>query len=165
MGITDIVHDDHVLRLGLCRNVVIPAWFNPPTVAHVRAMGRAIDNLARRHGPDFGMFDVIVEGTPKFSDDVRHELGKLVADPKSQGHGAAHVLVLPGFAGVAVRAFLSTIFLVSRGASPNKVFAELRAGAAWLAPRLSTGREAWTTDEILAAQAEVTRLHERPPAP
>jgi hypothetical protein len=59
--------------------------------------------------------------------------------------------------GVAARAFLSTVLLLGRSPSPNKVFREPADAAAWLAPLATTAREAWTPDQILAAFAEVAR--------
>ena len=64
---------------------------------------------------------------------------------------------LGGFAGIATKAFMSTLFLVGRGTKSNKVFGDLRSAARWLAPRLSAGKERWTEDEILAEEEALGR--------
>ena len=152
-----ILHDDAILRLAVSRNVVFMVWLNAPEPGQVRAMGRALGTIATRYASDFGIFVVAEAGTPNFGDEIRGELAKLVRDPRLQGSGAAYAILVNGFAGVATRAFLSTIFLVARGASPNKVFSDVPAAAAWLAPRVSQGRERWTSTELLEGIASVSR--------
>jgi hypothetical protein len=156
MNRTEILQDEAVLRLGISRNLVICAWRDAPSASDVQAMSRAITRTARKYPGDFGVYSAVLRGTPKFSDEVRAELGKVVTDPNAQGRGAAHVIVLDGFAGTATRAFLNTIFLVGRAHASNKVFADHASAAAWLAPRLSAGQESWTVPQLLAAQGDVT---------
>ena len=157
MSRTELLHDDSCLRLGVCRNVVITAWLDAPAVAHARAMGRAILSVSNRYGQDFGVLNTIVGGTPHIADDFRAEIVRIVRDDRLRGHGAAHVVAIGGLGGVAIRAFLSTVFLVGRASSPNKVFSDPRAGATWFAPMLSAGREKWTVDAMLRAFEEVAR--------
>jgi hypothetical protein len=152
----EILHDDAILRLGVSRNVILTVWFNAPEPSQVRAMGRALGTIATRYASDFGIFVVAESGTPNFKDEIRGELAKIVRDPRLQGSGAAYAILVNGFAGVATRAFLSTIFLVARGSSPNKVFSDVAPAAAWLAPRVSQGRERWTSMDLLQAIASVT---------
>lgn len=161
MARTEIVHDDGVLRVGACRNLLIPTWYGSPEGTHIRAFGRAILSVSNRYAGDVGVFDMIASGTPRFTDLVRDELVKLLRDPRTQGRGSAHVVLLSGLSGVATRSFLSTALLLSRSSVPTKVFGETRAAAAWLAPILSKGKEAWTAEQILAAHAEI----EKKPAP
>ena len=158
MARTEIVHDDACLRLGVCRNLVVNAWLESPTGIHAKAMGKAILDTATRSRMNFGVLNAIVAGTPRFTDDFRDEIVKVLRDPRVQGSGSAHIVTLGGFGGVAVRAFLSTVLLLGRSASPNKVFSDPRAAAVWLAPLLSTGGERWTSEEILTAYAEVARV-------
>jgi hypothetical protein len=120
-------------------------------------MARAVFGNANRYRRDCGVLNLLLDGRPNFRDDVREELVKLMRDPRVQGKGAAHVILVPGLAGSAARAFISTLFLLSRSPSPNKVFAQLEAGATWLAPLLSTGREVWSPEDILAVHAEIAR--------
>jgi hypothetical protein len=120
-------------------------------------MRRALVAAAQRYPADFGVFNVVAAGTPNFKDEVRSEMAKIVADPGLQGHGAAHAVLLDGFAGIATKAFMSTLFLIGRGTKSNKVFGDLRSAAAWLAPRLSAGKEQWTAGDILAADDALGR--------
>ncbi len=80
---------------------------------------------------------------------------RVLRDPRFQGRGSAHVLELGGLAGVTTRAFLSTAILVARPTAAHKVFGDVEAGVAWLAPRISSGAHVWSPAEIVQAQAQI----------
>ncbi len=109
--------------------------------------------MARAHQPGkTALLDLIVSGTPRFDDDARKGITKLIADGALNPVGGAHVMLIPGVAGSAVRAFMSTALLLARPAAPHKAFGELPAAAAWLAPKLASATgEAWTAAEIVEA--------------
>jgi hypothetical protein len=155
MAHVEIVHSDPILRMGVSGNLIVTAWCDAPRVSQVRAMSRALLGVSNRYKQAFGMLNTIVSGTPRFSDDVRQELVKIMRDERLQGRGAAHVIVLGGLAGAASRAFLSTVFLLGRSSSPNRVFSEPREGAAWLVDRLAGTPHPLVEGEILAAYGEV----------
>ena len=119
MAQTETLHASACLRLGVCRNLVLTAWLDAPEGAHARAMGSAILGVSSRYGLDFGILDTIISGTPRFTDEFRDEIVKIVRDSRMQGHGAAHVVTLGGLGGVAVRAFLSTVFLLGDPLRPT----------------------------------------------
>jgi hypothetical protein len=156
MAQTDIVHDDGTLRVGVTRNLVTFAWHAAPDVAHVKSLSRALSAAATKHGQRFAALDIAVSGAPRFSDEMRAELVKVLKDPKLQGVGTAHVVDIPGLAGTAVRTFLSTVLLVARPAAPHKVFGKLSEGASWLAPLLSKEGQPWTPAEIVIASGGVS---------
>jgi hypothetical protein len=153
---TDIVHDDEVLRMGVSRNLVVCAWANAPEVEHIRSLSRAAQGTIGRYKEHRAFLNLVVTGTPRFSDAVRDELVKFIRDTRLQGQGMAHVVSIPGIAGATVRAFLSTVMLLARPVATHKVFSELAPAAAWLVPKLTTGGEAWTSAGVLAAAADTT---------
>jgi hypothetical protein len=156
MAQTDIVHDDGTLRVGVTKNLVTFAWTAAPDVAHVKSLSRNLHTVAGKHGQRFATMNVAVSGAPRFSDEMRAELVKLLKDPKIQGVGSAYVVDLPGLAGTAVRTFLSTVLLVARPGAPHKVFGKLAEGAAWLAPLLSKEGQPWTPADIVTAANAVS---------
>jgi hypothetical protein len=156
MAETEIVHEDSTLRIGVTRNLVAFAWSAAPEATHVRSLTRALQAVIGKHGSNHAALDIVLSGAPRFSDEVRSEMVKLIRDPRIQGQGSAHVVEVAGLSGTAVRAFLSTVLLMGRPAAPHKVFGSLGAGAAWLASVLSKVGQAWTTAEILKAAAAVT---------
>jgi hypothetical protein len=151
MATVEIVHADATLRIGVCRNLFVLAWTGPPEAPHLRVMAKALQALAAKHDNDMAVLDVIVSGRPLFTDEVRDGLVRVLRDPRTQGRASAHVIEIGGLAGVTTRAFLSTAFLLARSPSPNKVFGDVASGAAWLAPILSKGSQAWSAAEMVAA--------------
>jgi hypothetical protein len=102
------------------------------------------------------LVNLAVGGTPRFSDGVREETVKLMKHPSFYSLGAAHIVPVAGLAGTTVRAFMSTMILIGRPASPNKVFSDLDSGARWLVRLLAGGRSPWTAAEIKEAVAAVS---------
>jgi hypothetical protein len=163
MAQTDIVHSDDALTIGVTRNLVVSAWIAAPDAAHVKSLSRALHQVSGKHGGRFAFMSLVISGAPRFSDQMREDMVKLLKDPKLQGVGNAHVVNTAGLAGTAVRTFLSTVLLVARPAAPHKVFASLAEGAAWLAPLLakdSKDGQPWTAAEIVTAASVVS-----PPQP
>jgi hypothetical protein len=126
-------------------------WFDAPTVDRLRRMHEVMKKQRAAYPGGTGMLDLIVDGTPRFSGDVRDEAIKITGDGKDVG--AAHVILFTGLRGVATRTFLSTMLLVGRPATPTKVFDGVAAAASWLAPLLSVGGVQWTADAIGALEA------------
>jgi hypothetical protein len=152
---TEKVHEDATLRMGRLKNLLVFAWFGPPEVVHVRALGRELQALSTRYRGEIAALDLLVSGTPSFKDEARDELVRLLRDPRKEGRGAAHVVEVGGLAGAAVRAFLSTVLLLARPARPNKVFADITPAATWLLPHLWRAGEAWSVADVVAAAEEV----------
>ncbi len=153
---TEIVHEDATLRLGVSRNLLVFAWSGTPESEHIRTLSRVHHTLAGRYHEHLAALDLVVTGTPRFTDPLRDELVRLVRDPRLQGKGTAHVVSMGGLTGATVRAFISTVILLARPAAPNKVFSEVAPAAAWLVPMLTTGGEAWNTAGVLSVVADVT---------
>jgi hypothetical protein len=144
-----IVHTDATFTIFTSRNVHVNVWCNAPTVEQIRIFSRAGTAMARKNPRGAGLVNVMLRGTPSFSEEVRDETVKLMKQEAFR-LGTAHVVLLGGLTGSAVRAFMSTVMLLARPAVPNKVFGDAETAAAWLAPLLSQGAEAWSPAEIVA---------------
>jgi hypothetical protein len=92
---------------------------------------------------------------------VRTALVRLNADPTTFSLGSARVLLLPGLAGVAVRAFLNTVKLLSRPVRPQQVFGNIRDAATWLAPKIGSSQVPWSPEELEALAARLIAEHRR----
>ncbi len=141
--------ENRILRLGVERNVCVVCWRDAPTVLELREMAKAGKRLALEHKKGSALFSVILGGTPSFPEDVREEVGVIVRDDSLFTLAAAHVILVTGLAGAAVRAFLSTAFLLSRPNTPNKVFADIKASAQWAHKQLETGSVIWSEAELV----------------
>jgi pimeloyl-ACP methyl ester carboxylesterase len=146
-------------RIATARNLVVYSWREVATLDQVRASGRISRAMARKHPRGTGSLHLIAGGIPRFSEEVRAEAAKIRGDANLSSLGVAQVVLVTGLAGVAARGFLSTVTLLARAARPDKVFSELRSAAAWLAPKLAAGGEAWTAAEVEVVAAEVTAGH------
>jgi len=73
---------------------------------------------------------------------------QLNADPTAFALGSARVLLIPGLAGVAVRAFMNTLTLVTRTKRPVEVFGDTHLATRWLAPRIAAGGVPWSPADI-----------------
>lgn len=149
-------HDDPAFRMRSHRQLLMLAWFGSPTARHVGLIDKASRAMVRAYQPGkTALLNLIVSGAPKFDDEVRKGITKLIADGALNAVGGAHVMLIPGVAGSAVRAFMSTALLLARPAAPNKSFGEVRAAAEWLAPKLAAATgEAWTATEIIEASTK-----------
>ena len=145
-------YEDETAIFGRVRNVALVGWREAPSVAAIRAWQRLGHTIGKDHPGAGACIDVIVRGTPRFGEDVRRAAEEMARDPKIFGRGIAHVTLIPGLAGTAVRAFIQTILLVARPATPTKVFADVRSATTWMTPRISdVTKQTWTEPELRGA--------------
>lgn len=149
------IYQDRTFRLAAHRNVLIAVWSDAPTLAQARILHREADQFTKRTssanngaaGPGQAFVNMVTGGVPVFSEPVREELVKVIKST-SITLGAAHILLVNGMAGSAVRAFLSTVLLVARPKAPNRVFAEVPDAVSWLLVRLGGTQAQWTGNEL-----------------
>lgn len=140
------------------RSVAIIGWRDAPTADHIREWHRIGREIAKAYPGAGACFNIVLKGTPRFSDDMRQATEKFAADDRVFELGTAHVILMPGLAGTAVRAFIQTILLVTRSATPTKVVRTIEDGVAWMAPKLAP--HGWTAAALQAACEEVVRALE-----
>jgi hypothetical protein len=157
MAELETVHTDSTLRIVTARNVQVNVWSNAPTLEQMRVFGRTGVAHARQHPRGTGLINLVVRGTPSFSEPVRAEAVKLVKDEGIFSLGGAHIILIGGLAGTAVRAFMNTAILLGRPRRPNKVFGEAETAVAWLAPLLARGAEPWSRAELAALVAQLAK--------
>ncbi len=167
------IYQDRTFRLAAHRNVLIAVWSDAPTLAQARILHREADQFTKRNaavthgaagrasapsapnpavnsgaaGPGQAFVNMVTGGVPVFSEPVREELVKVIKSTNIT-LGAAHILLVSGMAGSAVRAFLSTVLLVARPKAPNRVFAEVPDAVSWLLVRLGGTQAQWTGNEL-----------------
>lgn len=157
MAELETVHTDSTLRIVLARNVQVNVWSNAPTLEQMHVFGRTGVAHARQHPRGTSLINLVVRGTPSFSEPVRAEAVKLVKHAGIFTLGAAHIILLDGLASTAVRAFMNTVILLGRPIRPNKVFGEPETAIAWLVPLLAQGAERWSPTELGAVIAQLAK--------
>ncbi len=145
---TEIVFENATARIGVLRNVVVVRWADAPrTTAELHEFEKAGKRVAAEYDKRAAFANVIVSGTPVFSQQVRDEVTRLTRQSMFT-LGTTQIILVQGFAGVAVRAFLNTSLLVSRTKTPNKVCGDVATGVAWMDSRLREGPVAWTRGDL-----------------
>jgi hypothetical protein len=146
---------DATLRIVVDRGLCVARWADSPAPHHfphvVTAVKAAADGPGRA-----ALFNVVdAKGKiPRFNDEVRQAAGRMAIAITPISAGTAHVLLIDGFTGAAVRMFLSTLTLLTRSGPPTTVHSTLAAGAAWLANQAGTGI---TVPQIETAYAHAER--------
>ena len=143
-----VLFENPIARIAAQENVLVVRWADAPrTTLELREFEKAGKRIASAFDKRAVFANVIVSGTPSFSQEVRDEVARLTSSPMFH-LGTAQIVLVQGLAGVAVRAFLSTALLVSRAKAPNKVFGDLDYGVDWMHARLREGPVPWRRDGL-----------------
>ena len=151
------VFEDRTLRMESYRNVMLGVWSDAPTVQQLRRFARGAESFSQANPGGQALVNLFVGGVPSFSDPVREEVTKLLQTAGLFTLGTAHIVLVSGMAGSAVRAFLSTTMLVGRPANPNRVFGSVPDATKWLHPRLGGVSAQWTENELREAALGAAR--------
>ncbi len=119
------------VRITTAGPLVVAAWHGPPSRAAAEHLRGALLVASATHGA-IALLDLVVAGRPTFGEDARSAIVSLMREAACD-HGVAHVVMLRGIAGTAVRMFLNGALLLARPTSPSKAFDELEPALAWLA--------------------------------
>lgn len=155
----EILHEDKILRVATRKNVVLAVWNDVPTVTQIRAFQRASELVAKRGQKDELLLSTVVRGVPKFTEDVRDEMVRMVKNRSLYPLGTTHLILLDGMAGTAVRAFLSTVKLLSRLPTPTGVFSKTDEALLWSLDRLRGSQQRWAYSELKDALDEAILGH------
>jgi hypothetical protein len=138
------------LRLTAERNVLVGAWRDAPTVPALRALERAGQDWAKKYPAGTALLNLALSGTPNFSSEVRTETSRVSARPDIFVLATAHVVLVSGLVGAAIRAFLSTSLLLAKSTRPTKVFGDKAIASDWVKTQLAPSGETWTRAELVA---------------
>jgi hypothetical protein len=127
------------------REVVTVAWFEAPTGEQLRILQRLAKQRTLKHPRGLWLYQIVVRGTPRFTDDVRAEVDRITRE-ETFSLGSSHVILAPGLAGAAARAFLSTVLLMRKNRMPAKVFGDFESASAWMVRELGS---TWRAGEFI----------------
>jgi hypothetical protein len=153
----EIVHEDPILRMAARKNVTFAVWSNAPGLAQVQAFQRTSELINKRGGADQALVSVVVRGVPSFSEEVRDGFVRIIRNNELYRLGTAHLILLEGMAGTVVRAFLSTVRLLSRQTAPVGVFGKTEEALLWTLERLRGARERWVYSELAGGLEQATK--------
>ncbi len=144
------VTEETTFRFTRVRNVAVAAWRDAPTVSQLRLFERLGHAMNAPYPNGTALFNVVLSGKPDFSAEVRAETARVSALSNMFVLATAHVVLVEGLVGAAVRAFLATSNLIGKPATPTKVFGSTSLAADWVLSRLAPSGEAWTKEELVA---------------
>ena len=150
----EIAHEEGIFRITKERNVAVAAWRDAPSVQQMRAFERVGLAMSKAHPKGTALFNVVLSGTPNFSTELRDETTRISARNDMFKLATAHLVLVEGFVGVAVRAFLTTSVLLAKTPTPTKVFSSKELAADWVHGLLEPSGEKWTRDQLLALVAK-----------
>ncbi len=142
-------HRDEILTVAIDRGLCVVRWADSPKAHHFPLVTAAMRAAAE---PRVALLNVVdARGkVPRFDEEVRRAAAEMARAISPVASGTAHVLLLEGFTGAAVRMFLSTLTLLSRSGAPTTVHSSVAEGAAWLAQHAAQG---YSADAIARAYA------------
>lgn len=129
-------------------------WTNAPTMVEMNALESEGRRASAEAGP-MAFLNVVFAGVPNFPEPVRAAGARLTRDPLF-ALGRAHVVLMPGFLGVAVTSFINTFVLLGRPPFPTKIFHALPQATVWLCEKASL------QPEEIAAGVETVRKQLQP---
>ncbi|MEM6996822.1 MAG: hypothetical protein AAF721_40340 [Myxococcota bacterium] len=132
-----IVADRGRLVMATYGQVFVAGWSDAPTpqtLWDLRAAGQAEEE---QRGP-MALLNIAFSGRPSFSDDVRRAAQRLTSDASLFQVSRAHVVLIPGLPGTAVRAFINTFILLARPPKPTKMHGTILGAVQWNAKHLGT---------------------------
>ncbi len=146
-----LFRDDRVAFYTL-DHLFIAVWDDAPQLSQMQAMEKHGRIFESTHGPA-ALINIAADGKPSFSDDVRRIATELTRDPTLFQLARAHVILMTGFTGIAVRSFINTFLLLGKPPRPTRMLASLEDAAVWVLPLLPPDR--WTPETL---QESVERL-------
>ena len=161
MAMVEVYADERVL-MAHEGPLFVCGWCDAPTSVQMQAMAEHGRRCESREQP-LALVNVVFSGVPRFPEEVRVSAAALTRDATLFARSRAHVVMLPGFAGAAVMAFINTFMLLGRPPRPTRVFRALEPAALWTArastPELSPASIHATVEQVrvrLAGRPRVT---------
>jgi hypothetical protein len=133
-----VLHMDETMRMAHFGCVVGVVWLDAPRLTQMQTFASHSRRVSKQHDGSF-LFNLIVDGTPSFDSKVREEAHKLTVEGVNR-RGAAHVILVEGFRGAAVRAFLGSMLMLNKPKTPTKVVADVHSATAFACECLGGGR-------------------------
>lgn len=128
-------------ELFLCR------WVDAPLLPQMNEMERVARAYEAQQPTGCSLANVVVDGTPVFSNEVRRRSTELTGDPTLFDGFRAHVVLLGGLRSLAVRSFINTFLLLGKPPRPSRALSSIPEAVDWMLPQLQTG---WSREELVA---------------
>lgn len=145
----ETIHRDEVVHVVASGPLTVAAWWNPPARPQIQALSRANEAQRQRYGDRAALANLVADSDPRLPNELR-EAAAMIAEHGDSGAAAAHVVLVRGLPGVAIRTFFSSMRLVARPRVPTRVFDDREEAARWLAGILRRGDPSWSAARVSA---------------
>lgn len=153
-----ICHSDEDLYIVGAGQLLMAVWSVAPEMSHMKVLAQAGDrHRSSLRGEKQVFVNVVLDGTPNFSEEVRAEATRHSQRYAPFRAAAAHVICIKGFRGIAVRSFMSTMILLARPVTPAKVFDSMDSASNWLLTYLQP-RESWSRESLILLYQSAYRV-------
>src|SRR5690606_3184218 len=100
--------------------LTVAAWWNPPARPQIRALSRIKEAQHERYDDRAVLANLVVASERRLPSELR-EAAAMLADHGDSGAAAAHVVLVRGLPGAAIRTFFNTARLLARPRVPTRV--------------------------------------------
>ncbi len=152
---TPLFEDDRAAFFAK-EGLFVAVWHDAPRMKQMRALGETGNRWESEHGST-ALMNIAADGVPKFPEDVRAIATEYTRDPDLFQVARAHVVLMSGFAGIAVRAFINTFLLLGNPPRPTRMLSSVDAAAQFLAPHMPAR---WDAAAVESAAREAMQAYE-----
>jgi len=157
----DLIYSDSDHCVSLLGNVIISFSLQPPNPSYLKAWTKAMDHLVESTSGPIAIATIIDSRSRPPDETSKRAIRATVSKHAARTCAFVYVVEGQGFAAAAMRSALSLISLTARYPFPQKVFANVPAGTAWLFQRMesvavtsATSREIGSTVETMRSRVK-----------
>jgi hypothetical protein len=157
---------DASLRIASEGALCVSRWSHTPLPEQFSHLTAVMRLTAAESGHKVCLFNVVdeVDALPRLSPENRRAAGQMIEAISPVCAGIAHVVLIPGLRGSAVRVILSTLALLVRSSVPVTIHGNLREGARALTTRGSHGHTGFEIEQLYQRVATMAQAEPVPPA-
>jgi hypothetical protein len=128
-----MIYQDSTMQVAADGTLCVARWTDAPQISQFSALASALRTTARE-GAALQLLNVVdrVENVPGLSSERRRAAEQLLNELALSCSSVAHVVLIPGMRGAAVRMVLSTLLMLLPGKVGRSIHANIRDGAAAL---------------------------------
>jgi hypothetical protein len=131
---TVLTHDAG-FALARCGNAFVNVWSAPATLDRLQRTREHEQRIVDGAPGGIVVLSILVDSAFQIGASERDEASQLARQFETATRAHAYVIEGSGFRTAAMRAVIAGIQLVTRTRHPSKVFGDIAAAAAWLAPQ------------------------------
>jgi len=151
----EIAFRNDIVIIATQDNALAAVWLGSPGVELLKQVQRIGIALAGKYPQGILFVNVMLRGKARFSAEARAEAAQQTTENAIRATACSHIIAATGLVAATVRAFMSTVLMLSRPTRPTKVFTNIQEAAPWLVGLAPPGEPGWSKDKLIAFYDEV----------